>query len=170
LADSSSSAPVVEGRLANVSAVLMSGADEGRTRELGLCLESLFDDVSVVESLAADAAPGEAAVRELVSALVPAREEFVLVVAADAPRPAPNLWLALTAWPQHDVVAPRCSPDVPPSCSLYRRDAAMEVVRQRLSAPDKGETRTTALQQVIAALEADFIEGTDLSALEELGA
>lgn len=169
MADSSSSAPL-EGLLANVSAVLMSGADEGRTNELELCLESLFEDVSVVESLAANTTPGEAAVRELVSALVAAREDRVLVVAADAPHPAPTLWLALTAWPEHDVVSPRPATEAPPVCALYRRDAVLAAARDRLRASEAGEvqlgtTRQEALQGVAAELDVQFMEGADLVAL-----
>ena len=162
------------GRLANVSAALIAdtGVDEGRTQEFSQALGSLFEDVVVVAGAAADEPPGEAALGELVRALSAAREDRVLVVAADAPRPTPTLWLALTAWPQHDVVTPHPSPTAPPPCVLYRRDAVLVEARERLRAAEAGEirivqTRAKALQGVTASLDADVIEGEDWVALQE---
>lgn len=162
--------PDIEGLLANVSVVLMAGSDEAVTSELARSLEALFEDVVVVASSASDAPPGEAAVRELTSALAGACEERVLIVAHDTPHPTPNLWLALTAWPEHDAVSPRPSPEATPLCSLYRRDAVLAAARDRLEGSEAGElqlgtTRREALQGVAAALDVQFIEGADLAAL-----
>ena len=80
--------PEREGVLANVSAVLISGSDETRTNELARALESLFEDAVVVAEAPADEHPGRGALGELVRALCAAREARVLIVAANAPRPA----------------------------------------------------------------------------------
>ena len=76
----------LEGRLANASAALVVG--EG-TNALAQALESLFEDVVVVAGAAAEEQPGEGALGELVRALSAAREDRVLVVAADAPHATP---------------------------------------------------------------------------------
>ena len=170
-----------EDRIANVSAVLIATADDRHTRELTLGLSSLFEDVLVVPRAPDEDHPGEAALRELVSALSAAREDRVLVVSAEgagaAPptsstRATPHLWLALTAWPEHDVVMPASPRGADPLCALYRRGPALATAQEQLAAGDAGtlrlaESRGEALQGVAAALDAQVMEAQDLMALRE---
>ncbi len=158
-----------EGLLANVSAVRIVSADDGQSNELLASLQSLFEDVVAVPGTAEGEQTGEGALRELLRALAVAREDRVVVVAADAPHPTPHLWLALTAWPEHDVVIPRSAPGTTPFCAIYRRDATLAAARDCLRMADSGTpigaTRCDALRSVVALLDVDVIEEVDLTAL-----
>jgi molybdopterin-guanine dinucleotide biosynthesis protein A len=169
---SPTSADPVEGLLSNVSAVLIAGANEGSSNDFALCLESLFEDVVVIPGAGTDEHSGEGALRVLVRALSAARDGRVLVVDPDAPNPTPHLWLALTAWPEHEVVSPRVPRNETAPCALYRRDAVLAAVLDRLRAAESGairlaEGRAEELRGVALGLDCDFIEGADLEALRE---
>ena len=172
---------LVAGRLADVSAVLITGGNAGASDDFASCLESLFEDVVMIPGASADEHAGEGALRELVRALSAAREQRVLVVDPDASRPAPHLWLALTAWPEHEVVSPRVPQNETPPCALYQRDSVLAVLQARLRAAESGTIRLaesrqeelrglqepTGPQGVPPSLDTDFIEGADLDALHE---
>ncbi|MBW2420717.1 MAG: NTP transferase domain-containing protein [Deltaproteobacteria bacterium] len=138
------------------------------TRIAGL-LADLFEEVLLVGGEAPGDAPGRrvedpagprCALRGLVAALAEAREERVLVVATDLPLLTPDLLLALTAWPEHDVVLPRDADGVHPLCAIYRREGVLAIARERLEA---GELRLRAL---LDRIDCGFLEGSDLEFLD----
>lgn len=165
------------GRLANVSAALIvPGAERlkpqiARMEEKLRLLERLFEDVVVVVAGGADLSfevagrviepePGRGnALSDLVCALAAAREEQVLVLASDLAGVTPDLLLALTAWSEHECVAPMIDEVVQPLCSLYRRDPALRAARGALA---RGESDPTAL---LALLDCGILDGEDLAAL-----
>jgi molybdopterin-guanine dinucleotide biosynthesis protein A len=163
------------GQLANVSAALIVPGGERANAQLALVaersklLERLFEDVVFVvdADLPFDASgrvierdPGEgSALSDLVCALAAAREERVLVLAADFAGVTPDLLLGLTAWPEHLCVAPRMGGAIQPLCALYRREAALHAARKGLEA---GESSLTAF---LAQLDCGILEGNDLAAL-----
>lgn len=176
-----------EGKLANVSAALLVGGassrmgrDKSRLQVGGLylatriaqLLEELFEEVLVVGGDPPEETPGHrvedpegphCALRGLVAALEAAREERVLVVATDLPLVTPDLLLALTAWPEHDVVMPRDADGTHPLCAIYRKEPVLALARERLAA---GELRLGAL---VDGLECAYLEGSDLAALDPAG-
>lgn len=165
------------GRLANVSAALIVPAAEHPNAQVALMaersklLERLFEDVVVIVGGGADLSfdvtgrviepePGERSdLSDLATALAAAREEQVLVLAADQANVTPDLVLALTAWPEHDCVAPRIGGAIQPLCGLYRREAALRAAREAL---ERGES---GLDAVLAELDCGILEGKDLAAL-----
>lgn len=138
------------GQLANVSAVLV--ASEAAREEPGLrataqLLARLFDDLSITE--------------DVTSGLEGAREERVLVVCAgEDPEAVPaELLLGLSAWPEHDCVAPMAAGRLTPACALLRREAALA------SAREAALPESSPLETLVARLDTSAIEGDDLAAL-----
>jgi molybdopterin-guanine dinucleotide biosynthesis protein A len=176
-----------EGRLLNVAgAVLLGGAssrmgeDKGRRLFAGVAaatrasrlLATLCEDVLLVggdppaDAVGRRIADGEGpgcALRGLFAALAGARAERVLVVASDLPLLAPELLLGLVAWPDADVVLPRRAGRVEPLCALWRRERALARGRAQLAAG------RLALHELVAALDARFVEGDDLRAFDPEG-
>ncbi len=176
-----------EGRLANVSAALLLGGASSRmgrdkshlpvaglplATRMARLLAGLFEEVLLVGGDAPEDAPGRrvadpagprCALRGLVAALAAAREERVLVVATDLPLLTPDLLLALTAWPEHDVVMPRDARGLHPLCAIYRREPVLAAARERLAA---GELR---LRELTESLDCGLLEGPDLLALDPEG-
>jgi len=156
------------------------GRDKSRLRvgdlplatHIARLLESLFEEVLLVGGEPPEGAPGSrvedpagprCALRGLVAALAAAREERVLVVATDLPLLTPDLLLALTAWPEHDVVMPRDSEGVHPLCAIYRREPVLAAARERLAAGELG------LRALVDGLDCGLIEGPDLAAVDPQG-
>lgn len=176
-----------DGRIANVAAaVLIGGAssrmgeDKARRSFAGVAaatrtshlLASLFADVLLVGGDAPDDAVGRrvadvagprCALRGLVAALEAARAERVLVVATDLPLLGPELLLALVAWPEADVVLPRRAGRIEPLCAIWHRERALTAARERLAA------ETLALHELVARLDARFLEDADLAAIDPEG-
>jgi hypothetical protein len=178
----STSQPV--GKIANVSASLIvpaGAADKtplARMMAISELLVRLFEDVVVVGDLpavghdsvlgGAKAQPNRTLKREpsrqsgladLVLVLEAAREERMLVVAADNDFVTAGLLLGLTAWPEHECVAPRIDGAVSPLCALYQREVALPVARESL---ERGESE---LSCVLNQLDCGLLEGDDLAAL-----
>jgi molybdopterin-guanine dinucleotide biosynthesis protein A len=173
-----SNAPALDsaGRLANVSAALIIPAVESPNDRTSLeekssgLLDRLFEDVVVVSGradLSFDVAgrvlEPESGDRTLLSdlalALAAAREEHVLVLGANLTWVTADLMLALTAFPEHECVAPRIDDTVQSLCCLYRREPALRATRKLI---EGGESDSTAL---LAQLECGILEGKDLAAL-----
>jgi molybdopterin-guanine dinucleotide biosynthesis protein A len=178
---------VSDGRIANVAAaVLIGGAssrmgeDKARRSFAGIAaatrasrlLASLFADVMLVGGDAPDDAVGRrvadvagprCALRGLVAALEAARAERVLVVATDLPLLGPELLLALVAWPEADVVLPRRAGRIEPLCAIWHREHALVAARERLAA------QTLALHELVARLDARFLDDADLAAIDPEG-
>ena len=173
-----SNAPVLEsiGQLAHVSAALIIPTVERPDHRTSLeentsrLLDRLFEDVVVVSGradLSFDVAgrvlEPESGDRTLLSdlalALVAAREEHVLVLAANLSWVTPDLVLALTAFPEHECVAPRINHTIQSLCCLYRREPALRATRKLI---EGGESDSTVL---LAQLECGILEGKDLAAL-----
>ena len=177
-----------EGRIANVSAALLTGGASSRMGEdkarleiagqsaavrLAGRLAALFEDVLLVGGEPPADAPGRrvadgagprSALRGLVAALAAARSERVVVLATDLLGVTPELLLALVAAPEADVVAPRSARGPEPLCALYRREPVLAEARRRL---DAGRL---ALHELLAALRVHWLEGDDLAALDPAGA
>lgn len=179
--------PAPEGRFAEVTgALLLGGAsrrmgrdkarlrigDESVAARLARRLGELFEDVLLVGGDPPPDAPGRrvpdrdgprSALRGLVSALEAARTERVLVLATDLPLVSCELLLALLAFPEARVVAPRDAHGVQPLCALYRREPVLALARERLAA---GEL---ALHRLLEALEYAALEGDDLAHVDPEG-
>jgi len=132
-------------------------------------LAGLFDEVLLVGGSPPPDAPGRRVpdaegpscpLRGLVAALGAARSERVLVVATDLPLLGPELLLALVSWPHADVVLPRRTAGLEPLCALWKRDAVWPRARARLA-----EGRL-ALHELVAELDALFLEGEDLRGVD----
>lgn len=174
----------LEGRVSNVSgAVLIGGASSRMGSDKAHCqidgvafstqiaqlMARFFVDVLLVGGNPPADAPGrhvadaegpQSSLRGLVSALEGARADRVLVVATDMPLVSADLLLALTAWPEHDVVVPRADGHQHPLCAIYRREPALAVAREQLAA---GELR---LRGVLDRLDTVFFEADDLLAID----
>jgi molybdopterin-guanine dinucleotide biosynthesis protein A len=173
-----------EGRIANVSAALLTGgasrrmgADKARLEiagepaavRLAGRLAALFEEVLLVGGepppeargrRVADAPGPRSALRGLVAALEAASGERVVVLATDLLGVTPELLLALVAAPEADVVAPRTARGPEPLCALYRRDAVLGEARRRLAAG------RLALHELLGALRVHWLEGDDLAAVD----
>ena len=174
-------------RLAELSgAVLLGGASERMGRDkaqlpvdgvpaatrAARLLEAICSEVLLVGGEPPPDAPGRriadppgprCALRGLVGALEAARGERVLVIATDLPRLTPDLVLALFAWPDADVVAPRRAGRAEPLCALYRREPALARAREHLAAG------RLALHGLLEALEVAWIEADDLALADPEG-
>ncbi len=175
-------------RLANVSAAILldpgsatrpnpaaGGAnDSRRSAQLRWAaeLQSLFEDVLIVgdagsevlpgRHLSLDGAPGRS-LQGIVAALEAAREERVLVLSGDLTRVSVDLLLALTAWQEHEVVAPRAEGRAWACCALYRRREALSRAIELSSSGDSDGGRD--IDALLAALDCSYIEGDDLATL-----
>ena len=143
----------------------------GATRAARL-LGSLFAEVLLVGGEAPADAPGvrvadtpgpECALRGLVGALEAATSARVLVLATDLPLVTPALLLALVAWPEAAVVAPRSETRTQPLCALYRRDAVLREARDRLA------SRKLKLQGLLDAVDTAYLEPSVLARLDPDG-
>jgi molybdopterin-guanine dinucleotide biosynthesis protein A len=164
-----------EGRIANVAGALLVGGESARiasaTRAARL-LDSLFEEVLLVGGELPADAPGRrvpdpdgprCALRGLVGALDAARAERVLVVATDLPRLTAELLLALVAWPEAAVVAPRAAGRLELLCAIYARDAVLPRARERLA------SGRLALHELVGELELFALDGDDLRAVDPEG-
>ncbi len=179
--DPRSSAP---GRLANVSAALLLGgpsakfgSDKADVAFAGTSLAAhaanqlatLFEDVLIVGGPKRPSLPGrhvedpvgpQCPLRGIVAALEAARETRVLIVAVDLPLLPPDLVLALTAWPEAELVAPRRNGRIEGLCAIYSRDRVLPPAREQLHA------KRLELRDLLAGLEGSFLEHDDLRALD----
>ena len=177
-----------EGRVANISAALLTGGASSRMGRdkasltlsgvplavrAARLLARFFSDVMIVGGEATADVPGRfvpdshpdaprCALRGIVTALEHAKADRVLVLATDMPFVTPDLILGLTAWPEHDVVLPRRDGRPDPLCGIYRR-SILGVASANLAA---GEL---ALRSVFEAVDTDYLEGADLEALDPDG-
>jgi molybdopterin-guanine dinucleotide biosynthesis protein A len=176
-----------DARIATVAgAVLLGGAstrmghDKGNLEIDGLAgatraarlLGSLFAEVLLVGGEAPADAPGvrvadppgpACALRGLVGALEAATSTRVLVLATDLPLVTPALLLALVAWPESAVVAPRSETRTQPLCALYRRDAVLRAARDRLA------SRKLKLQGLLDAVDTAYLDPSVLARLDPGG-
>ncbi len=143
------------GRLANVSAALLlvDPVAEGRREERVQILTRLFEEVNLI------AATSEGPIAAIVSALESASEPRVLVVAEDHDLFLADVLLALTAWPEAAVVAPRREGLGEPLCALYRVEEALPSARRL----EKEGGRD--LHAWMDTFECGNLEGEDLIAL-----
>lgn len=143
-----------EGRLANVAGVVLraAGCEPEASRGCQEALAGLFERVCEV------AEPGDGSGRlELLAAGLAAVDcERVVVVDAAAGTPALPLVLALTAFPEDDVVVPDAGT---PTCAIYRREVALAAARRRLAAGDRDP------QPLLDALSVSRLPGADREAL-----
>lgn len=129
-------------------------------------LAGLFSETLLVGGDPASTAPGRrvsdpsgprCALRGLVGALEAATSPRVLVLATDLPLLSEELLLALTAWPEGDVVVPVDAEGMHPLCAIYRRDICLPVAQTHL---DSGRL---SLRGLLADVECDQVS------LEALG-
>ena len=158
-------------RMGRDKAALEIGGLAGATRAARL-LASLFARVLLVGGEAPADAPGEripdvagpqCALRGLVGALEAAESERVLVLATDLPLVTPELVLALVAWPEAPVVAPRTETGSQPLCALYDCEAALREARDRLAS---GRLK---LQGLLDALGASYLDPSVLLRIDPEG-
>lgn len=179
--------PAADARLATVTgAVLAGGAssrmghDKARLELAGVAgatraarlLASLFEEVLLVGGEPPDDAPGRrvpdvegpaCGLRGVVSALEAASAERVLVLATDLPLVSPDLLLALVAWPEAPVVAPRTETGPQPLCALYAREPALAIARERLAG---GHLK---LEGLLESLGVQYLEPSVLARLDPDG-
>ncbi len=167
--------------LGNVTGALLLGGESTRmgrdkahlewrgetlsTRAANL-LAGLFSETLLVGGAPEQLAPGRriadpsgprCALRGLVAALDAATSPRVLVVATDLPFLSEDLLLALTAWPESDVVVPVDAEGTHPLCAIYRRDVVLSVARRNL------ESDRLSLRGLLADVDSDPVS------LESLG-
>jgi molybdopterin-guanine dinucleotide biosynthesis protein A len=145
-----------EGRLANVTGAVW--VEEGFAQQAGARASELacfFEEVLVLDAPSQETG----ALGRLVAALEKATAERVLIVGSGASPPI-ALVLALTAWPESDVVAPSRGGRPDPLCAIYRRTPVLAAARTALAA---GEA---SLEGLFRALAPGLIEGADLDALD----
>jgi len=164
-----------EGRIANVAGALLVGSVSARVAEATRAahlLDSRFEEVRLVGGELPADAPGRrvrdpdgprCALRGLVGALDAARAERVLVIATDLPRLTAELLLALVAWPEAAVVAPRAAGRLEPLCAIYARDAVLPRARERLA------SGRLALHDLVDELDLFALDGDDLRAVDPEG-
>lgn len=166
-------------RFATIAAALLVGTDphadpgvrttqraESTSRTAQL-LAGLFEDVMWVGGAPRKDAPGRhldstegpGPLGGLASALCATRAERVLVLGEGLPQPSVDLCLALVAWPEADVVAPRAARDGP-LLALYRRTPTLECAR-RLLADGRSD-----LAELHDALECEILEAEDLACVD----
>ncbi len=155
-----------ESRIANVAGalwlepggeVLPTGAlVRERSRVTLERLAALFDETLRVGGAAKLSAPGRAvdlaagardAMQWLVGTLSAARAPRVLIVAGDGDPPPNDLLLALTAWPEGDVVRVSESEEMPARCAIYRREVCLAAA---LAQP---EGEVASFQRFLSALD-----------------
>ena len=167
--------------LGNVTGALLLGGESTRmgrdkahlewrgetlsTRAANL-LAGLFSETLLVGGAPEQLAPGRriadsvgprCALRGLVAALDAATSPRVLVVATDLPFLSEDLLLALTAWPESDIVVPVDAEGTHPLCAIYRREVCLSVARRNL------ESDRLSLRDLLADVDSDPVS------LESLG-
>jgi molybdopterin-guanine dinucleotide biosynthesis protein A len=134
-------------------------------------LAGLFSETLLVGGDPESLAPGRrvsdpsgpgCALRGLVAALAAATSPRVLVVATDLPFLAEDLLLALTAWPESDIVVPVDAHGTHPLCAIYRREICLAVARANL------ESDRLSLRDLLADVDSDHVSLEDLG-LADLG-
>lgn len=140
------------------------------TRTAGL-LASLFSETLLVGGEPQSVAPGRrvsdppgpaCALRGVVAALEAATSPRVLIVATDLPFLGEDLLLALTAWPESDIVVPTDDERAHPLCAIYRREVCLPVARAQL------DSDRLSLRSLLERVDADRVSLEDLG-LENLG-
>ena len=123
-------------------------------------LASLFSETLLVGGEPEPLAPGRrvsdppgpgCALRGLVGALEAATSPRVVVIATDLPFLSEDLLLALTAWPESDVVAPVDAEGAHPLCAIYRRDICLSVARSRF------DSDRLSLRDLLADVDSDLV-------------
>jgi len=175
------------GTLADISAVLLAGGASSRmgrdkanleygsepaAAQTARLLSRLFQEVWIVGGDPPAGAPGrrvadvdgpQCALRGLVSALMAASGDRVLVIATDLPFITADLLLALVAWPEADAVVPRADGRLHPLCAIYRRVPVLAASRSRLAGGQ------LALGGLLAALDVHTMEESDVRAVDPDG-
>jgi hypothetical protein len=159
------------GQLANVSAIFIvaSGCERyDQAKNTAALLARLFEDLVIVGG---DPSWGQygrliecSDSHGFTAGLECAREERALIVVASGDSswfPA-DLLLGLTAWPEHEFVAPSIDREGSPSCALVQCEAALVVLR---AIGEKGVSALSSLEALRSKLDASVIEGDDLAAL-----
>ncbi len=167
-------------RLGNITGALLLGGESNRmgrdkahlewkgeawsTRTARL-LDGLFVETLLVGGDPESAAPGKrvvdtagpaCALRGLVGALEAASSERVLVVATDLPLLVEDLLLALTAWPESDIVVPTDEFGDHPLCAVYRREVCLPIAREQL------ESGRLSLRELLSRVESARVSLEDL--------
>lgn len=132
----------------------------------GLFLETLLvggdpEPLAPGRRVSDSSGPG-CALRGLVAALEAATSPRVVVVATDLPFLSEDLLLALTAWPESDVVVPVDAHGIHPLCAIYRREICLPVARRNL------ESGQLSLRDLLADVDSDQVSLEDLG-LSDLG-
>ena len=168
------------GLLGNVTGALLLGGESTRmgrdkahlewrgetlsTRAARL-LAGLFSETLLVGGAPEQVAPGRrvsdpsgpgCALRGLVGALEAATSPRVLVIATDLPFLSEDLLLALTAWPESDIVVPTEDDGDHPLCAIYRREICLPVARANL------ESGRLSLRELLAEVDSDRVSLEDL--------
>ena len=167
-------------RLGNVAGALLLGGrstrmgrDKARivwqgqawSTRIACLLDRLFEQSLLVGGEPEDAAPGlrvtdppgpSCALRGLVAALEAAEPERVVVLATDLPFVDAELLLALTAWPEADVVVPVDERGAHPLCAIYRREPCLQLAREHLA------SERLSLQALLEGLQTDRVPIGDL--------
>jgi molybdopterin-guanine dinucleotide biosynthesis protein A len=134
-------------------------------------LSDLFAETLLVGGSPEEATPGRrvsdppgpaCALRGLVGALDAATTPRVLIVATDLPLLHEDLLLALTAWPESDIVVPSDEDGDHPLCAIYRRDVCLPIARAHL------ESDRLSIRGLLGAVESDRVSLGDLG-LGDLG-
>ena len=157
------------GQLANVSAALIAASTTSTSdaaEEHARLLARLFEDLVVVGADVAGlgrkvvSTTGEHGFgAALIAALEAAREDRVLVLDAGGPPVSAKLMLGMTAWPEHECVAPGDTGVVNPRCFIVKREAALVKANAKKFPGSRG------FDEVVAGFDCSFIEGSDLAQL-----
>jgi molybdopterin-guanine dinucleotide biosynthesis protein A len=172
--------------LGNVTGALLLGGDSARmgrdkahlewggetwsTRAARL-LAGLFAETLLVGGDPEEVAPGRripdptgpaCALRGLTGALLAATSPRVLIVATDLPLLSADLLLALTAWPESDVILPADAEGDHPLCAIYRRDVCLPIALAHL------ESGRLSLRELLGEVDSDRVSLEDLG-LADLG-
>lgn len=134
-------------------------------------LAKLFSETLLVGGEPEPVAPGyrvsdpagpRCALRGVVAALEAATSPRVLIVATDLPLLSEDLLLALTAWPESDIVVPTDVGGDHPLCAIYGRETCLAVARANL------EADRLSLRELLAAVDTERVSLEDLG-LADLG-
>lgn len=157
------------GQLANVSAALIAASPTSTsdaTEEQARLLARLFEDLVLVGADVSDLGrkvvptTGERGFgAAFIAALEAAREDRVLVLDAGGPPVSAKLVLGMTAWPEHECVAPGDTGVVNPRCFIVKREAALA------KAHAKDFLGSTGFDEVVAGFDCSFIDESDLAQL-----
>ena len=157
-------------RMGRDKAHLEWGGETWSTRAARL-LAGLFAETLLVGGDPEEVAPGRripdptgpvCALRGLTGALLAATSPRVLIVATDLPLLSADLLLALTAWPESDVILPADGEGDHPLCAIYRRDVCLPIALAHL------ESGRLSLRELLAEVDSDRVSLEDLG-LADLG-